>query len=422
MFKRYTCAAIRRSRGFRTSSLRRSDDTGARKEDIIRLLQENSKPNIAPKFRAKRLSQENFNEIQALSADAPKSNPNLRTGTPATNDGEGYTARSDRIATEYFANGPRITYQWSSNNKDGPDSFDGTTTPRPQGGIKVQSVNAPEDRNSVPVRDRGQSAGRPARGGRGKPREEKRDRVGKGNRDEKPESEKPKYTEEEMAYLTEKALKDKPKEVPHEPAEVNLESLVGSGPTIPLGEFGMRNIITDRMITAARRRPGEYAMMDQLAKRIIAGKFVAFESEDEEKQVMKLVDKMMDQLAERRIAGEFVAFESEDEKKQVMKLVDEMNAGRASRETDRKGEIVKKEEASFETVDDESKGKIMEKLLAGRYPAFEAGQDNLIDALKTVNRNGSYLPDDRNKLMRKVTELVQSAGSRQERPASVRQN
>ncbi|KAI9769284.1 MAG: hypothetical protein M1835_006731 [Candelina submexicana] len=393
MFQRYTCTTVRCSRGLRTTSIRRYNNTGAiTEEDAVQAPQEEVKPNHVSKFRAKRLSQESYNEIQTLTADG--SRPNFRrlpTTAPSTNQGEGYTARADRIAAEYFASHPLVRYSSKRRSEDGPDSSAGAPTSRPEGGPEVRSVRAPDNANAAQsgVRRRIGSGG-VGLGGRGRDGERKRDRIGKEGGDEKSEPGKIEHTEAEKAYLNEKELSNKPKEVPHEPTEITLESLIGNGPAIPLGEFGMRDTLTDRMITAARRRPGQFVMLDHLAKRLIDGKFVRFESEEE--------------------------------KAQVIKLVDDMNAEKANKLTDRKGEIVQKEKAGFETIDNESRGQIMEKLFAGRYPAVKAGNNILADTLKTVNRNESYMPDDREKLMRKVTELMRSTDARQERPTSARRD
>ncbi len=304
-----------------------------------------------------------MNEIQALSADALKPNQErLRTAAPTTSQGDGYASRADRIATEYFGKRPLQTYK------------------------------APNDGNTKATGARRQGpASRGGGGLRGREREGQGERVKRGaEEEEKPEAGKIELTEDEKTYLYEKELSDAPKEVPHEPEEITLESLIGDGPAIPLGEFGMRATLTDRMITVARRRPGEYAMMGHLAKRLVEGNFVTFESEEEEKQVLTLVD--------------------------------EMNAEKASMLSDRKGEVVQKEEAGFETMDEGDRGKIVEKLLAGRYPAFKAGEGTLADTLRTINRNESYLPGDRDKLMKKVTELLRLADGRQQRPPPARRN
>ncbi|KAI9698455.1 MAG: hypothetical protein M1836_004036 [Candelina mexicana] len=382
MFQRYACTTVRCSRGLRTTSIKRYNDASAVTKDAVRAPQEEVKPNNVPKFRAKRLSQENYNEIQALAADGSK--PDLRrlpTTAPSTNGGEGYTTRADRIAAEYFANHPLVRYSSNRRSENGPGSSVGAPTSRPERGPEVRRVRAPDNANVAQSGVRKQIRSR--RVGPG-------GRIGKDGGDEKSGPGKIEHTEAEKAYLSEKELSDKPKEVPHEPTEITLESLIGSGPAIPLGEFGMRDTLTDRMITAARRRPGQFARLDHLAKRLIEGKFVRFESEDEEAQVIKLVD--------------------------------DMNAEKASILTDRKGEVVQKEAAGFETIDNENRGQIMEKLLAGRYHAVKAGHNILADTLSTINRNESYMPDDREKLMRKVTELMRWADARQERPTSTRRN
>ena len=111
--------------------------------------------------------------------------------------------------------------------------------------------------------------------------------------------------------MAQRRSKDGQERVSFVPPELTRESLIRDGPVpaVVVGELGMTEVVQDKLRLLAERPPGTFERTADLARRLVRGEFVLFESDAEKDAVIKLAGKMSEikaiKLSERK--GEVVA-------------------------------------------------------------------------------------------------------------------
>ena len=230
----------------------------------------------------------------------------------------------------------------------------------------------------------GGRGGRSARGGRGKRerdgREPRRRRANDGEA-EKDEG-KVEYTEAEERYLNDKKQGAAGPGEPYQIQGVSQESLVGEGPAVVVGEFGMAELVEERLRLLARR-----SMMEGMAGR--------------------------EDVIRRVLAGEFVRFENEREKEEVLAEVTRIGKRGAELRSEEKGEIVEPKATEFVGLEEAERKAVVEGLLKGQYTIEREGAEGLLGHLmRSTSKNETYLPKDGSVLLEKVRTLLPAPKSR----------
>jgi len=154
-----------------------------------------------------------------------------------------------------------------------------------------------------------------------------------------------------------------------EVAEVSAESLAGNGPAIPSGQWGMSEVISEKL----DRFAGDFLIEN--ATRI-------------------------QDLARRLRDGHFVRFRDEAEKEAVFDLVRNIEA--------KKGNAEEKDDAvpDFEPIPEEARNAMTSQLLQGSYKFVEKDAGPLQELLIKVRRNETISPKQEGALVRKIRSLM----------------
>ncbi len=156
-----------------------------------------------------------------------------------------------------------------------------------------------------------------------------------------------KWTEEEQQYLKEHEERKAPKALEFEPVEFSRETFAGMGPATPSDEWGMSEMLGERLL-----------------------------------------------LARNHLDGEFIQWDSKEQKADVMAMAEKLKAvGRGRKPSGN---------------EDEQAQALMHKLLAGEYAKFKRpGEKDVLGLVEMhVHRNDSFYPDDEKSLLDKVRSIM----------------
>lgn len=217
-----------------------------------------------------------------------------------------------------------------------------------------------EGRAVQPGRSRG-SRSRPSQySDQSEPRRRKRGARGDSDRRDDSGPEKEIWTEEEQQYLNEKAKRKSPKAVEYEPVEFGREMFIGMGPATASDEWGMSEMLGERLL-----------------------------------------------LARKYLDREFIQWDSREQKADVMAVVEKLKAVRGPKATI--GDEKKANEATLVSGDgDQQAQALMQKLFGGSYDKFKrlGEKDVLGHVERYVHRNDSYFPVDEKSLLEKVRSIL----------------
>ena len=165
------------------------------------------------------------------------------------------------------------------------------------------------------------------------------------------------WTEEEKQYLKEKAKRQSQKPEPHEPVESSSESFIGIGPATASDEWGMIEMLGERLL---------------LARKYLDRKFIQWDSKEQKADVMALVEKL------KAVRG----------------------GGKPNGNTQRA--------SPTPANGDQQAQALMQKLIAGEYAKFRESKktDVLGQVEMSVHRNDSFYPDDEKSLLQKVRSIL----------------
>ena len=168
-----------------------------------------------------------------------------------------------------------------------------------------------------------------------------------------------------LEYLEEKEDEKTQTEVAYAPADVTLETLRGNGPAMPLGEWGMEEVVEE--------------WLDRIAKK----------GERTHDDLVMMVQKMR--------AGEHVAFGDKETKNRVLDAVEN---GMKDMSEEEQGAVVQKLKETFGS-------EFADSVFRGKYE-FEGrkGADVLASLTRQTTKNGSFLPQDGESLAAKVRALL----------------
>ncbi len=253
--------------------------------------------------------------------------------------------------------------------------------------------DGPGARGGSSLRGRGlimRARGRGGRGGRGGQRGGRGGQRGGGKRGGGASSEsstgpeKFEYTEAEVEYMNMKSIKEAGEPVPFEPSDITIESLGIEGPlpAVIAGEVGMTAVVDNTIRVLADRRAGSF-------------------------------DKVAD-LARNFRKGEFVRFDNDAEKDAVLLRARKASEAEAIRLSERKGEVVDEKDATFETLSEEDRTALLEKLIQGRYSGLGEGQRDagvLGEIQRVTAMNETYTDRNTTSFVGKVSSMLPARGT-----------
>lgn len=237
----------------------------------------------------------------------------------------------------------------------------------------ASQFSSPKSRASLPIRtSRGE--GRPPHPGRSRagrfqasrdsdesePRRKKRGAAGRSSRGDRPPPVQKIWTEEEQQYLKEKIERESQQSLEYEPVEYRREMFTGMGPATASDEWGMSEILGERLL-----------------------------------------------LAKKYLDQDFIQWDSKEQRADVMAVVEKLKAVRRAKPTD--GDEEKAKETTSVSADGNQQAQaLMQKLLGGNYDRFKRiGENDVLGHVERyVHRNDSYYPDDEQSLLEKVRSIL----------------
>ena len=176
--------------------------------------------------------------------------------------------------------------------------------------------------------------------------------------------------------MKEKAEKEGPASTPYQP-DTTAENLHRLGPAVFLGQRGMSEIFEEKLDELAPAGLRDLGVRDtELVKEILSGEFIRFKSDEELESVIALANSKVKQYVEMR--------------------------------SEEKGEVISSTPIEFETLNEETRTRMITRWLKGEYVLGDLHSKNAaIRHLRTATgRNGSYLPKDQDSIAAKVRGLL----------------
>ncbi|KMU91976.1 conserved hypothetical protein, variant [Coccidioides immitis H538.4] len=180
-------------------------------------------------------------------------------------------------------------------------------------------------------------------------------------------------------YDKEKEEKARRKPERYDPDPYNVDKLKSTWPTLPMCEGGSivanAGSVMEKLNWMGERYVGSFEPPQELAKRMYEGKRVLFKSEEEKAEVLELVQNMVTEKAERL--------------------------------TERKGQVVEPEDASFEVASDSERKGLVGTLVQGKYdkPLVDrqsVGNSPVVqNVLRNLTNNGTYQSAQAEKFLEK---------------------
>ena len=169
------------------------------------------------------------------------------------------------------------------------------------------------------------------------------------------------WTEEEQHYLKEKTERESQQSLAYEPVEYRRETFTGMGPATASDEWGMSEMLGERLL-----------------------------------------------LAKQYLDQELIQWDSKEQKADVMAVVEKLKAVRGAKPTDGDEGRKAKETTSVSADGNQQAQALMQKLLGGSYDRFKriGEKDVLGHVERHVHRNDSYYPDDEQSLLEKVRSIL----------------
>lgn len=168
------------------------------------------------------------------------------------------------------------------------------------------------------------------------------------------------WTEEELQYLKEKAERKSPKAFKYEPLEFSRETFTGMGPATASDEWGMSEMLGERLL-----------------------------------------------LARKYLDREFIQWDSKEQKADVMAVVEKLEAVRRGEKPIVDADIAETASPTSGNADKQAEA-VMQKLIAGEYAKFKSlgGKDVLGHVERHVHRNDSFYFKDEKSLLEKVRSII----------------
>ncbi|EAS36913.3 uncharacterized protein CIMG_02267 [Coccidioides immitis RS] len=349
-FRNRTIAGLRAARGFSSTSTRYNEpgDESPRRPSNATFDQ------TARRQNTKSLLREVFTKSSSPASDRPlfrsfkpqsPSGPVDARNLGANSPHSGRAEGAVRLAPLSFRNLPRGG--------------------RPRGGGRNPNQSLLMAANAMSRRQRGRPGLRP--------------KVARRRRNASWQAESEDVDESVKLYDKEKEEKARRKPERYDPDPYNVDKLKSTWPTLPMCEGGSivanAGSVMEKLNWMGERYVGSFEPPQELAKRMYEGKRVLFKSEEEKAEVLELVQNMVTEKAERL--------------------------------TERKGQVVEPEDASFEVASDSERKGLVGTLVQGKYdkPLVDrqsVGNSPVVqNVLRNLTNNGTYQSAQAEKFLEK---------------------
>ncbi|KAL9116305.1 MAG: hypothetical protein Q9187_007172 [Circinaria calcarea] len=190
-------------------------------------------------------------------------------------------------------------------------------------------------------------------------------------------------TPQETLYLTEKTQRERAVPIPYDPADISPEDLVGGGPTVIVGQWGMNEVVEERLNKLAPTGLNDAGTRRQ-------------------------------DLARELLRGNVVRFKDEEEKNGVLAMAESIATKEAEEKSEEKGKLIESNFEGFEPFDDEWNVRLLSNMLKGEYRLAEETnkEGDPPDLVRNTRRNETYLPKNEASLAAKVRSLVAAQSNR----------
>lgn len=218
------------------------------------------------------------------------------------------------------------------------------------------------------------TAGRPP--ARSKRNESLRREVGQDSYTEEEEIGNDAEDEEIKRYYYEKMERERPKAVHYSPQEYCAEKLKPTWPSLPTGEAGNASGVLEKISWMGGRLAEGFEPTEEIAKRVYH--------------------------------GEKILFKSDEEKTAVMERVQKMAAEKADKLTERKGQVVKAEDVSFNSLTQTERKDLLDRLVLGKYPELEeiSFSPIVMDVLRNLRNNETYQATQAAEFTQKISKML----------------
>jgi len=160
-------------------------------------------------------------------------------------------------------------------------------------------------------------------------------------------------------------------------ADVSRAALTGQGPALALGPWGMSEVVEERLDKITGNGLIENA-----------------------RRLQELVRNLRN--------GEYIRFRSDAEKDATLALARTVSEMEADTATDETGEIVNPAKAGFTAVSEETREKLMRRLLEGGYKMGEGEEGFVRELLLKLRRNETIRTKQEGAMARKIRSLLPS--------------
>jgi len=257
------------------------------------------------------------------------------------NESQGRMSQENR----FQHNAPRVEGDSGAKRWGGPNAYS-------EHGSQVRRGGAQSGRAGRPRTSRSVEGDEPRRRKRNKEAAGGNDYGGKTSVEEM-------YNEKEKEYVKQKRNREATNSTAYEPGDVSRETFSGVGPAVVSGEWGMREVLGERLL-----------------------------------------------LAKKYLDGDYVEWHSKEQKADVMTLVETLKHGKKLNPS-----------PSLSVEAEQQTQNLMQKLLGGKYEFTkpQQGKDILGNVARHTDRNESYYPVDQQSLLEKVKSLVPAVDIRKDK-------
>ena len=183
--------------------------------------------------------------------------------------------------------------------------------------------------------------------------------------------------------MTEKTQREKAVPIPYDPSDISTDALVGEGPAVIMGQWGMSELVEERLNKMAPAGLNDAGIRRQ-------------------------------DLARGLLRGNIVRFKDEEEKNGVLAMAESIATKEAELKSEEKGELIQSKFAGFEPFGEDWKARFSANMLKGEYELVgNAGkEEGLQDLVRHTRRHETYLPRDGDSLAARVRSLLAAPSNR----------
>ena len=189
-----------------------------------------------------------------------------------------------------------------------------------------------------------------------------------------------KLTPAARIYAARKAIREHEQRTHYEPPVPDLQSLVGWGPAVAVGDFGQSEILQKQLDTIA-----------PVGARMWYGA------------------ERLHNMARALLRGELLFFKSSEEKETVTEIARTIGKEQAEKASERKGQVIEPYDPTLQNFEDGQLEEVVAPLINGKYDVIGGGP-KIAGTMKTVMRyadtNETYMDKDEKSLAKKIRSLL----------------